>query len=78
MNCNQATQMVEMKLAKNLALNERLKLWWHLTLCKACKQYEIQSLKIDALIKTHMQKCSDKPLDDTQLKKRIIENISAN
>jgi hypothetical protein len=74
-NCNQATKMVEMKLAKNLSLTNRIQLWWHLAWCNACKQYEVQSQKIDTLLKTYMQRSVDNPLNDTQLKKRILESV---
>ena len=49
-SCKKATEMVEKKNVVGLNFSENLKLKLHLSICKACKSYQKQSVLIDAFI----------------------------
>ncbi len=75
MNCQQATVLVERKLASGISLWDSLRLRWHQRLCAVCKNYEDQS----ALIEKWLQQ-SEKPVfklpaeTKAMVKKKIARN----
>jgi hypothetical protein len=46
-NCKEATYLVEKELETKLGLNTKLKLRFHLVLCKVCATYKSQSIVLN-------------------------------
>lgn len=51
-SCKEATLLSERSLEKKLSSKDRIQLWLHNRLCKACHQYKIQSEWIDKALKS--------------------------
>lgn len=49
-SCEKATELVDKRQAVGLSMTERIKLHFHTAMCDACRLYEEQSGKIDALL----------------------------
>lgn len=47
LSCLKATELIEKRLHFGLSFRERLALRLHVSMCKACQQYEKQSLFLD-------------------------------
>ena len=45
--CKEASELVIKKRAVKLSLQQRMKLWVHLWVCKACKAFDIQNQWLD-------------------------------
>ena len=58
-SCKRATELVDKRRAVGLSMLERLKLGMHTAMCDACRLYEEQSTKIDALLGKELGKPSD-------------------
>lgn len=71
-NCNQATFLIEKKLAGKITAAETLQLRIHLAGCSICKIYQQQSILINNLFVTFNN--GDFKLDQT-FKKRLSERI---
>lgn len=79
LSCKKATLLIEKKSILPLSLKENIQLKMHKSMCNACKAYEIQSQKIDTVLKT--QSTSDMAKIDfhenKNLKEKILKNLSS-
>lgn len=79
LSCLEATRLIEQSSQEELPLALRLKLQFHLGLCKACKSYLGQSELIDkAILEAQEAKNSTQhevSEDDAALKKRILDKL---
>ena len=82
LDCKSATLLVTKKLDENITFWERIRLKMHLWNCKFCYSFNIQSKKIDAILKitpddlTH--KCQHRQHLDEQKKLEIINKLTEN
>lgn len=79
LSCKKATELIEKKDLAGLDPIQNMQLSLHLMMCKACKDYEKQSLFLDEIISMQMKKNSrlhekDNQLDE-EFKKKICEMI---
>ena len=76
LNCKEATLLIEKKQEETIKVGDRMKLAFHLTLCKVCVIYEKQSKLIEAILK---KKTTTEPNSNNiiQLKKEIKEKIGS-
>jgi hypothetical protein len=79
LSCKKATELIEKKSIFKLSFRENLQLQMHKSMCDACKSYEIQSQKIDSILKN--QQLSDIYNTNTmfkndKLKEKILKNFS--
>ena len=82
LDCKSATLLVTKKLDGNISFWERIRLKTHLLNCKFCYNFNIQSEKIDAVLKvtpddlTH--KCRHQHHLDAKKKQEIIDKLTEN
>ena len=82
LDCKSATLLVTKKLDGKLTFWERIRLKMHLWNCKFCYNFNIQSEKIDAVLKitpddlTH--KCQHRHHLDERKKQEIIRELTEN
>lgn len=75
LSCLRATELIEKRMDNNLPFVKRMQLKVHMSLCKACKTYEKQSIFLDeALIGSH--NLSGKAIDIESLKNSIISKMN--
>lgn len=70
-SCAEATALVERRELRALSGSERLGLWWHMRICKACQAYAAQSRMIDDLLKRR----EASTLDTSKLQARILSTL---
>lgn len=71
-SCQKATALIERRELRPLNGRERLGLWLHLRVCKACRAYEMHSAVIDRLLEDRSQgPCAN----IVELEERILKNI---
>ncbi len=82
LDCKQATYLVTKKLDGKLSAFESTRLKLHLKTCDFCREYDIQSSKIDAVLKQTPddldQKYTHKHRLDTKKKQEIVKKIVDN
>lgn len=61
--CQEATQLIVEKADRKLSFSERLKLWFHVQLCDACKRFNIQNAWMDKQINKLGQRTHQLPED---------------
>lgn len=54
-SCRVATELIEKKHCAGLSWRESIQLPFHLALCGACRQYQVQSSLLEKLFKTKFQ-----------------------
>jgi hypothetical protein len=75
-SCKKATEMVEKKNVVGLSFSENFKLKLHLSICKACKSYQKQSVFIDAFIENKTkQEDNITEIENNELKTSIISKL---
>ncbi len=72
-SCKKAGVLVEKKLADKLNAGERMELFFHTSVCKACRNYEAQSAFIEKALTREKNTDKHKPLSD--LKEKIKKSI---
>jgi hypothetical protein len=72
-SCQKATELIERRELRPLNGTERLGLWLHLRVCKACRTYQAQSAVIDRLLE---KRPHDRETSVIELEERILKNIS--
>ncbi len=72
-SCQKATELIERRELRPLKGPERLGLWIHLRICKACRTYEAQSAVIDRLLE---KRPYEGGTSVAELEERILKNIS--
>ena len=72
-SCQKATELIERRELRPLKGTERLGLWIHLRVCKACRTYEAQSAVIDRMLE---KRPHDRGTSVAELEERILNNIS--
>jgi len=82
LDCRQATLLVSKKLDGKLKLTEKIRLKLHLMNCNFCYNFDIQSEKIDEIIKITpddlYRKCRHKESFSSVKKKKIIDKLTEN
>lgn len=73
LSCKKATEMVEQDKIVSLSFVDKMKLKIHLSICKACKNYEKQSQLIDDFFsKNNKTSIEDAPIEENPKLKTII------
>lgn len=73
-SCEQATELVEKKLAFKLSFSEKFQLGKHLAMCMRCKRYNRQSKKLDSLFKQESTSSLQKLELTPEQKEEILKN----
>ncbi len=76
LSCLKATELVEKKLQVRLNFKEKVQLKLHVKVCKACNDYERQSILIEKALSS--DKNEIKQHDVEKLKLEIIEKLRLN
>ncbi len=76
LSCLRATELVEKKLQVRLNFKEKVQLKLHVKVCKACSDYEKQSILIDKALRSNRDEINQQ--DVKRLKVEIIEKLSLN
>ena len=72
-SCQKAGELIEKKIDKQISLVERFELFFHTSVCNACRTYEKQSKLIQKAI-DHRHKPPQKPAPD-HLKEKLKEQL---
>jgi len=77
LSCLKATEFIEKKLHYKLSFKEKIQLKVHKSMCKACSEYEKQSILIDKVIsEKNIHKIDPKEIK--LLKESIVKKIAEN
>jgi hypothetical protein len=74
-NCKHATLLIEKKLVGQLSLRERIFLKIHLAGCDACKLYQVQSARINKMIRQLLHNTGESEKLDESFKKELQDRI---
>ncbi len=77
-NCAEVTAyIVEGKDLSSLPLQKRLEINFHLTICRCCKNFKIQSEKIDSALASYFKSEKDNPTIklSAEFKQRLEERL---
>ncbi len=75
-SCQKAGILIEKKIAHKLNTTERMELFFHSSVCKACRNYEQQSVFIEKALSKDTNSVEHKPSAD--LKEKINKSIQEN
>lgn len=77
LSCRKATELIEKRGLAGLNIIEKMQLTVHKSMCDTCKLYDIQSTKIDSILKDEFEKESlhFTESNNTELKEKIINDI---
>ena len=80
LSCKTATELIEKKLQSPLSPVEKVQLFFHTSMCDACKSYQKQSKDLDAIMNKHTH--TDSPGSDIssvslspEFKDKIISDL---
>jgi len=80
LDCRQATLLITKKLEDEITFIENLRLKLHLMNCNFCNTFNLQSKKIDELLKQNpddlQQKCTHHHKMNKQKKEKIIKKLN--
>lgn len=78
LSCKKATEMVEQDKIVSLSFVDKMKLKIHLSICKACKNYEKQSQLIDEFfLKENFVSANEMEIiENVDLKENILKKLS--
>lgn len=76
LSCLKATELIEKQFHFKISFSERLQLKLHKSMCKACTNYEKQSLVLEEGIREHIKK-ENLQGDVSKLKEEIILKLKA-
>ncbi len=71
-SCKRAAELTCQSLDRPLSRWERLKLWFHLTMCKPCSAFRRQSMELDRLIEQRFHH----QITDDQFKQAVSDVLS--
>ncbi len=73
--CQEASELIVKRHEQKLTRTQRFKLWLHLIICKACKQFEIQNSWIDKQLHklAHAEHVSEMPSETRQKIKTTLD-----
>lgn len=74
LSCEKATVLIEKQTITRLSLGERIKLRMHLNKCQDCKNFKIDSEKMDQMIKHQTPSTAQKLELSAKIKQQIIDN----
>ena len=75
LDCFSATKKISKKMDEKLSLKENIQLESHLIYCKKCKRFEIQTKKIDEILKMPPEKILEKTSQNIYLNLETREKI---
>ena len=75
-NCDEATTICDKNQYKEASFWEKLKLTFHLFLCKKCGMYSKQNAVVTKVCDKHLHKCETNHQFSEQEKIELQENIS--
>jgi hypothetical protein len=73
--CIEATRLIEKRGVVPLSIKQRLRLYIHIKLCKACKAYEMYGQLLDSILSSHLSTSSAKNKISDERIQKIIEAI---
>lgn len=78
LSCKKATELMEKKSLLKLSFKESVQLHMHISVCKACKSYQKQMKRLDAIFQKFFTKHPEEniPLvENKDLKERILSGL---
>lgn len=78
LSCKKATELMEKKTILKLSLKETVQLHMHISVCKACKSYQKQMKRLDAIFQKFFTKGSGENIpmiENIELKERILSDL---
>jgi hypothetical protein len=76
-SCKQATALIDLKSARKLSINEKVKLGIHIRICNGCKTYIKQSELLDKLFQKHINSTEEniQQIENKKLQQKIISEL---
>lgn len=77
-SCQKACELIDKKSLAKLTVKENVMLRMHTAVCDGCKTYQVQSKKLDELLKLHIQKTDETQIPhiiNNELKQQIISKL---
>ncbi|MCF8276477.1 MAG: zf-HC2 domain-containing protein [Flavobacteriales bacterium] len=75
LSCRKATELMEKKLDKKLSTTETFQLKLHISMCKACSDYQSHTTMIDAAMKDECDQLPQVHEECEELKMRILKDL---
>lgn len=78
LSCKRASGLIEKKASLSLNPLEKVQLFFHTSICDACKNYEMQSKDLDSMLDKHMHSSKPDAPQSTlsaEIKNKIISDL---